>query len=372
MADKNIAELPELAAVTDDTLIPVWQPGAADEAQSMTGRQFREFAENCVTPYSAAAKADAIVAENAKNAAQSALSGVQTAIQNIPAGETPIVNDLTTGGATMALSAEMGKKLASEKLSISGGTMTGYLKSTLGGSTGGATFAGNNLAAYVEALSDMADGARRQLIVLNPESSADNIAVRMYNEKTNKTEVFYHTGNRPTATDVGAVSKAGDTMTGHLEHLDANSGRTARTAYSSTGYATLINRLDSANYNGIRIFPETEALARALVFAHSIVSVISKEYAIFGEHNKPSGSYTGNSSAVTRTVNIGGIGTLLMVRNGKFMTLVYDQGAVVFDFSGKTMSFFQATEAKFADGVLTLTTNSGYLNSGTTYYYQVL
>jgi hypothetical protein len=44
-------------------------------------------------------------------AAQSALSGVQTAIRNIPAGSTPIVNDLTTGGATMALSAEMGKKL---------------------------------------------------------------------------------------------------------------------------------------------------------------------------------------------------------------------------------------------------------------------
>lgn len=45
------------------------------------------------------------------SAAQSALSGVQTAIRNIPAGSTPIVNDLTTGGATMALSAEMGKKL---------------------------------------------------------------------------------------------------------------------------------------------------------------------------------------------------------------------------------------------------------------------
>lgn len=50
-------------------------------------------------------------AENAKQAAQSALSGIEDAIDNIPAGSTPIVNDLTTGGATMALSAEMGKVL---------------------------------------------------------------------------------------------------------------------------------------------------------------------------------------------------------------------------------------------------------------------
>ena len=72
MTDKNIAELAELAAVTDDTLIPVWQPGAADEAQSMTGKQFREFAEAAgeaavkphsnseVKPYALAAKSYAV------------------------------------------------------------------------------------------------------------------------------------------------------------------------------------------------------------------------------------------------------------------------------------------------------------------------
>lgn len=40
-----------------------------------------------------------------------AAEGVQNAIDNIPPGETPIVNDLTTGGVTMALSAEQGKAL---------------------------------------------------------------------------------------------------------------------------------------------------------------------------------------------------------------------------------------------------------------------
>lgn len=111
MADKNIAELPEVAAVTDDTLIPVWQPGAADEAQSMTGQQFREFAEASVKPYSDSAVQAALTAAGCEAGAQQAWTGVQNAIKNIPAGSTPIVNDLNTGGATMALSAEQGKLL---------------------------------------------------------------------------------------------------------------------------------------------------------------------------------------------------------------------------------------------------------------------
>ena len=51
-------------------------------------------------------------AEQAAEAAESALEGVREAIENIPEGTaTPIVNDLATGGASMALSAEMGKVL---------------------------------------------------------------------------------------------------------------------------------------------------------------------------------------------------------------------------------------------------------------------
>ena len=45
MADKEISNLPELEELTDDTLIPVYQPGSQNPAQSMSGAQFREFAE---------------------------------------------------------------------------------------------------------------------------------------------------------------------------------------------------------------------------------------------------------------------------------------------------------------------------------------
>ena len=47
-ADREISMLPALDAVTDETLVPVYQPGAQNPAQSMTGAQFKEFAKIAV------------------------------------------------------------------------------------------------------------------------------------------------------------------------------------------------------------------------------------------------------------------------------------------------------------------------------------
>lgn len=60
---------------------------------------------------------DKLVGQAATSAqyAQAAERGVKDALANIPEGETPIINDLVTGGARMPLSAEMGKKLQTEK-----------------------------------------------------------------------------------------------------------------------------------------------------------------------------------------------------------------------------------------------------------------
>lgn len=111
MADKSIVDLPQLSEVTDATLIPVYQPNSDNPAQKMPSSVFRNWAEDAVFPAAKTAQEAAVTATEAEVSAQSALSGVRTAIKNIPAGATPIVNDLTTGGVSMALSAEMGKVL---------------------------------------------------------------------------------------------------------------------------------------------------------------------------------------------------------------------------------------------------------------------
>ena len=105
MADKQIVELPHLPAVTDETQIPVYQPGAAEPAQRMSGKQFKEFGESAVVVHVQRAV-------DAAAAAQGAYEGVRAALDNLPEGDTLIINDLTTGGTKAALSAEQGKILA--------------------------------------------------------------------------------------------------------------------------------------------------------------------------------------------------------------------------------------------------------------------
>lgn len=54
---------------------------------------------------------DDYATQAANAAAKGALAGIQNALDNLPEGDTLIINDLTTGGASAALSAEMGKTL---------------------------------------------------------------------------------------------------------------------------------------------------------------------------------------------------------------------------------------------------------------------
>ena len=111
MADKSIVDLPQLSEVTDATLIPVYQPNSDNPAQKMPSSVFRNWAEDAVFPAAKMAQEASAVAVGAEAGAKQAWTGVQNAIKSIPAGSTPIVNDLTTGGTRMALSAEMGKVL---------------------------------------------------------------------------------------------------------------------------------------------------------------------------------------------------------------------------------------------------------------------
>lgn len=78
-------------------------------ASSEAAGAFAESAEGSAE----AAESAAYKANKASISAQTALSGVQEALDSLPEGDTLIINDLSTGGASAALSAEMGKMLAS-------------------------------------------------------------------------------------------------------------------------------------------------------------------------------------------------------------------------------------------------------------------
>ena len=82
------------------------------------------------------------------------------------------------------------------------------------------------------------------------------------------------------------------------------------------------------------------------------------------EHSKPSGTFVGNGSSTARTINVGGIGkVLLLLVDGKSSFVTYD-GAITFsdDASGGSVRYTPHNNINFRNGVLTIATSSSYFN----------
>lgn len=79
--------------------------------QVQTQMQRAESAADISQAAAVRAERNAAAAESAASALKNKLTGVENALDNLPEGDTLIINDLTTGGKSAALSAEMGKML---------------------------------------------------------------------------------------------------------------------------------------------------------------------------------------------------------------------------------------------------------------------
>lgn len=93
-------------------------------------------------------------------------------------------------------------------------------------------------------------------------------------------------------------------------------------------------------------------------------------YKIFGEYNKPSGSYAGNGSATERKINVGGIGNLMVVIGCGALTFVTNGGG--WSFRGSAYPEMN-WDIDYSNGVLTLKTDNMYVNdNGTGFFFYVL
>ena len=149
-------------------------------------------------------------------------------------------------------------------------------------------------------------------------------------------------------------------------------------SHSSNGNVQIVNgntNSHSSNRTALELYDENYALSS--IFRLSVTANGSgKSYNIFGEHNKPSGSYTGASSSVTRTIDIGGIGVALLVSSPYGHGIVTKNGAFMFESPSNANGYYRTYDSsavKFEGGVLTLNTAVSLLNSNSyTYTYQVL
>ena len=105
MADKTIGQLPELGEVTDTSLLPVEQSGAAYHT---TGAAWKQFVQNAIAALvarveSAAGRADddaarATTAAASASADKTAIQGMTVSSEVLEAGDTPTLVKQESGG----------------------------------------------------------------------------------------------------------------------------------------------------------------------------------------------------------------------------------------------------------------------------------
>ena len=148
-----------------------------------------------------------------------------------------------------------------------------------------------------------------------------------------------------------------------------------------TGLGTLLNYNQAGDYLGLAIgniaHDATMLPARPLSLLVKNNTFDTTYYTIFGEHNKPSGSYTGNGAK--RTIKIGGIGKCVYIyaSDGTIQAFATDKTGFGWEFfsnGSATDIEIVNTDVSYTNGNLYILkgSNNSLNTNGVTYYYQVL
>ncbi len=282
-----------------------------------------------------------------------------------------------------------------KKLDLTGGTMTGNitiersaaprfsLKQTTLGRTGSIIVSSDGGVYY----QDVLDDSNSTALILAPETRTLEETLRMRRIIEGKSSYYklYGEHNKPSASDVGALSVTGGKLSGGLsieksspelllKHTDT--GRFMLLSVNSDNIMKLSNVTDGSNRTVIMLNDETADI-NELIKLRKTQAGDTNEYILFGEHNKPSGSYVGNGSSAERYIATGGLNggncgaVLIYSENGTvLLTRGYSPGFG----SGGTSVFSQdIAGVSSTEGRIFLKTTNTMLNkSGVTYYYRVL
>lgn len=182
-----------------------------------------------------------------------------------------------------------------------------------------------------------------------------------------------YANNKITPAAINAVNKSGDTMTGTLSvpAVLISDGKVYMEGDSNHSFIWLRNGSNTNNGGAITRYHNSD-FTHELKYEHWSDGSV-KQYDILHTGNKPSGSYTGNGDATTRTIDIGGIGNLLVIQEKYNLVFVLEDGAIVLNVVDGIITGFTADKINFRNGVLTISTAASNVNfNGAIYYYHVL
>lgn len=148
-----------------------------------------------------------------------------------------------------------------------------------------------------------------------------------------------------------------------------------QSVYGSYNTVSLRNwkSTNDINKNGYDLSLYRNLGANNALYLQEYVDGKATSYRIFGEHNKPSGTYTGNGSATSRMIEIGGIGNAVIVICTANSTALIITASGAFGKTGGSTGYFSYDTVHFTNGIITIASTDGSLNaSGKNYTYQVL
>lgn len=189
-----------------------------------------------------------------------------------------------------------------------------------------------------------------------------------------------------TASDVGALPLTGGILSGSIYvNCEGIAELTLRNLITSRfanlfvggddGIFYLRNSLDSNNRTALMLYNESLTDINRLLRLQKLTGGTAEYFNVFGEHNKPQGSYTGNGSSTSRRIEVGGLqgdcGVVIMHSSEGSVILTRASGCA-FTTSGFENISFSLGHLE-SDGSIVIASTSQYLNkNGVTYYYRVL
>lgn len=141
--------------------------------------------------------------------------------------------------------------------------------------------------------------------------------------------------------------------------ISADEGRVSVASVSADGKKRCIEVLNEDGYSDISL--------SLLLVDKKGEGFDENGFIIYGSHTHPATGYSGNNSTNKRTINIGGIGSGVLIHNGNSaMAIVTETGAICKSIN--TVSALNPKEINFKDGILTIATNNPIVNSSDYFY----
>lgn len=158
-----------------------------------------------------------------------------------------------------------------------------------------------------------------------------------------------------------------------MSKISKNASETVEGGLLIYDYADTTDTTNNVNL-GLSHIVAKQDIRQGLKFRTTVDGTVTS-YSIFGEHNKPSGTYTG--TGVARTINTGGIGNMVVIYSSKGSALVTPYGGMYApNAQESTVLSLSSGMIRCNNGVITVGSESPahnmYNASGVTYTYQVL